>query len=160
MLIAFNFFMQKIKKKNCIKLWAINSEICSILSFWVFLGFLHLILYMIYQGKCFSCYVLLTDQVSLSDCFYFLRYWGICVLQLFVSQVVTSNFEINLIFLIKVHRKSMACCPTVWTYCSAEITRNEFCFCLMNKVSAKHSVIWLVQPDVFREKYWTFLLVC
>ena len=45
------------------------------------LGFLHLILYMIYQGKCFSCYVLLTDQISLSDCFYFLRYWGICVLQ-------------------------------------------------------------------------------
>ena len=35
--------------------------------------------------KCFSCYVLLTDQVSLADCLYFLRYWSICVLQLFVK---------------------------------------------------------------------------
>ena len=81
MLIALNYYIQKIILKKCIKLWAINSKICSILSFWVCLGFLHLILYMIYQGKCFSCYVLLTDQISLSDCFYFLRYLGICVLQ-------------------------------------------------------------------------------
>ena len=28
---------------------------------------------------------------SLSDCLYFLRYWAICVLQLFVSQIVTSE---------------------------------------------------------------------
>ena len=33
--------------------------------------------------------VKLTDQISLSGCLYFLRYWAICVLQLFVNQVVT-----------------------------------------------------------------------
>ena len=33
---------------------------------------------------------LLADQVSLPDCIYFLRYWAICVLQLFVFQGVTS----------------------------------------------------------------------
>ena len=38
----------------------------------------------------FFCYILLTDQVSLSGCLYFVRYWSVCVLQLFVNQVVTS----------------------------------------------------------------------
>ena len=33
----------------------------------------------------------LTDQIALSDCLYFLRYWSICVLQLFVNQAVTSQ---------------------------------------------------------------------
>ena len=44
----------------------------------------------IFQRKCSSCYVLLTDQISLHGCFYFLRYWATCVLELFVNQVVTS----------------------------------------------------------------------
>ena len=39
---------------------------------------------------CYSCYVLLTDQISLSDYLYFLRFWAICVLQMFVCQVLTS----------------------------------------------------------------------
>ena len=43
-----------------------------------------------FQQKCFSNYILLPDQISLSECLYFLRYWEICVLQLFVNQVVTS----------------------------------------------------------------------
>ena len=34
-------------------------------------------------------YILLTDQISLSDCRYFSKYWAMCVLQLFVNQVVT-----------------------------------------------------------------------
>ena len=51
------------------------------------------------QQKCSSCYILLTDQISLPGCLYFLRYWVTCVLQLFVNQVV--NFDINLIFLIE-----------------------------------------------------------
>ena len=33
---------------------------------------------------------LLTDQISLLGWLSFLRYWAICALQLFVSQVVTS----------------------------------------------------------------------
>ena len=42
------------------------------------------------EKKYFSCYALLTDQISLPDCLSFLRYWSICVLQLFVNQVVAS----------------------------------------------------------------------
>ena len=41
-----------------------------------------------FSRKCFSSYILLSDQVSLSDCLYSLRYWAKCVLQLFVCQVV------------------------------------------------------------------------
>ena len=44
---------------------------------------------MIFQKKYFSCYALLTEQISLPDCLYFLRYWSVCVLQLSVNQVVT-----------------------------------------------------------------------
>ena len=29
--------------------------------------------------KCFSCYILLTDQISLSNYLYFLRYWAIYI---------------------------------------------------------------------------------
>ena len=39
--------------------------------------------FMVFQEKYFSCYVLLVDQILLLDCLYFLRYWAICVLQLF-----------------------------------------------------------------------------
>ena len=52
--------------------------------------FLQHILCIIFQQKCSSWYIVLTDQISLSGCLYFLRYWAICVLQLFVNQVVTS----------------------------------------------------------------------
>ena len=44
----------------------------------------------IFKEKYFSCYSLLIDQVSLSGCFYFVRYWTICVLKLFANKVVTS----------------------------------------------------------------------
>ena len=37
----------------------------------------------------FYC-ILLIDQVSLSECLYFVRCWAISVLQLFVNQAVTS----------------------------------------------------------------------
>ena len=40
--------------------------------------------------KCFSCYILVTDQISLSGYLYLSRYWTICKLQLFVNQTVTS----------------------------------------------------------------------
>ena len=58
--------------------------------------------YVFFQEKCFSCYILLTDQISLSDSLYFLRYWTISVLQLFaVNLKFEIKSEINLIFLIK-----------------------------------------------------------
>ena len=80
-------------KTKCLKLQTIDSEICSILIFqkMVWEQFLHHILCMIFQGKCFSCYVLLSDEMSIPDLLYFLRYWLIYVLQLFVNQVVTSS---------------------------------------------------------------------
>ena len=46
--------------------------------------------YIIFQKNCSSCYILLTDQISLPFYHYFWRYWAICVLQLFVNQVMTS----------------------------------------------------------------------
>ena len=81
-----------------------HPEICLILIFEkrIWDQFLHLILFMIFQEKCFSCYILLTDQILLSDYLYFSRYWAICVLQLFCypgCEVIT--FESKPLFLIK-----------------------------------------------------------
>ena len=42
------------------------------------------------KKKYFSSYILLTDQISLSGCLYFLRYWAIYVLRLSANHVVTS----------------------------------------------------------------------
>ena len=44
----------------------------------------------IFQQKCSPCYILLTDHISLPGCLHFLRYWAICVLQLFANPVVMS----------------------------------------------------------------------
>ena len=44
----------------------------------------------IYDFSRKMCYILLTDQISLSDYPCFLRYWSICVFQLFIFQTVTS----------------------------------------------------------------------
>ena len=49
-----------------------------------------LIFCMIFEEKYFCCYLLLTDQISFCNCRYFMRYWVICVSQLFVNQAVTS----------------------------------------------------------------------
>ena len=47
----------------------------------------------------FSCYILLTHQVLLPYCLYFLIYSSKCVLQLFVDQVVMSKvFKLTLSF--------------------------------------------------------------
>ena len=83
------------------KLWTIYPEICSILIFQkrVWDLFLYFILCMIFQEKCFSCYILLNDQISMSDSLYFSRYWTICVSQLFVNLVVTSqNLKLTISF--------------------------------------------------------------
>ena len=44
----------------------------------------------IFEEKCFSWYILLIDQISLSNCLFFVRFWAILVSQLFANQVVTS----------------------------------------------------------------------
>ena len=43
-----------------------------------------------FSREMFSCYILLTDQISWSGSLYFSRYWAIHVLQLFVNHTVTS----------------------------------------------------------------------
>ena len=60
---------------NCSKLYTIDPEICSILTFQIRAReqFLQHILCMIFQQKCSLCYFLSTDQVSLPGCLYFLR---------------------------------------------------------------------------------------
>ena len=54
---------------------------------------------MIFEEKYFSFYILVTDQISLHDCLYFVRYWAISVLQLFINHVMTSYIlELTLFF--------------------------------------------------------------
>ena len=94
--LNFSIFQQSstrhMIKANCIKLQTIDPEISSILVFqkrgWE--QFPHHILCMIFQQRCFSCYILITDQILLPDCLYILRYRAICILHLFVNQAVTS----------------------------------------------------------------------
>ena len=56
--------------------------------------FPRLIFCMIFVEKYFSPYIL-TDQIYLSDCVYFLRCWSICVLRLCFPVCNVINFEIN-----------------------------------------------------------------
>ena len=49
--------------------------------------------------KYFSCDILLTDQISLSGCYYFVRYWALYVFQLLINHVVTSQtFKLTISF--------------------------------------------------------------
>ena len=87
---------------NCLKLYSVDPEICSMLIFQirVWKQFLQHILCMIFQQKCSSSYILLTDQISLSGCFY-LRYgqYGHC--NCLLTRWLRNKFKTNLIFLIK-----------------------------------------------------------
>ena len=49
-----------------------------------------LIFCMIFEGKYFSCCILSTDQISIFHFLWILRYWTVCVLQLFPSPLMTS----------------------------------------------------------------------
>ena len=86
-LIALNLAYNKNKLYNTLDYWSRDmlnfdfSEKClALLSPKHFVNF---------QEKCFLCYFLLTDQISLSNYLYFSRYWAICVLQLFANHAVT-----------------------------------------------------------------------
>ena len=69
-------------KTNLKTFQTVDPETYSILIFYRRIRDLlfHYILRMISQEKYFSFYILLTDQISLSGCLCFLRYWTICVL--------------------------------------------------------------------------------
>ena len=93
---------------------------------------------MIFQEKCFSCYILLTDQISLSDCLYFSRYLAICVLKLFVNQAVTS-WNLKLAFFLssriatwpKGQDKNLNILRTKWAF---EMKQKPF-FIIIKKLS-------------------------
>ena len=84
---SFNIFRATLNlasiKPNCIKLQTIDPEICPILIFQKRVSeyVLRHILCMIFLEKCFLCYILLTDQISFSNCLYFLRniFGNICI---------------------------------------------------------------------------------
>ena len=87
----------------CMQSWGLSKYIETKLrttSFYI-LGFLKnrkrsgtshpcFIFCIVFKEKYFSFYIIWTDQVSLSGCLYFVRYWTIYELHLFVNQVVTS----------------------------------------------------------------------
>ena len=52
-----------------------------------------------FSRKINSCYILLTDKISLSDCYYFFRYLAMSVLQYPICDLI--NFEIYVSLLIK-----------------------------------------------------------
>ena len=58
---------------------------------------------MIFEETFLSLYFLLPEQISFSGCLYFVRYWAICVLQLFVKKPGCNivKLDVNIIFLIK-----------------------------------------------------------
>ena len=60
-----------------------------------------------FWGKISLTYILLSDQISLSDCLYCMRYWAICVI-ICCSVCDVINFEINLSFLV-LKRASSTC---------------------------------------------------
>ena len=51
-----------------------------------------LIFYMIFEEKYVSCYILLPDQISLTGCFYVVRYWGKCVNFIFLIKPLFSTW--------------------------------------------------------------------
>ena len=78
-----------------------------------------LIFCIIFIEKYFSFHILLIDQVSLSGCFYFLRYWAICVLQLFVNQIVTSwilKLIWHFLYMTKNHDKNLNILRKKWAF--------------------------------------------
>ena len=55
-----------------------------------------------FSKKCFSCYSLLTDQISLFDCLYFFEILGnMCIAIVYFPGYDVIHFEINRVFLIK-----------------------------------------------------------
>ena len=57
---------------------------------------------MIFEEKYFSCYILLLDQISLSGCLNFKKYWeNMCIALVCKPCCDAINFEIKLFYLNK-----------------------------------------------------------
>ena len=83
--LSFNVFQWSSSRHNIkqtIKNFRLLIQRCAQFLFFrkLFWNSLSTTFCMIFQEKCFSCYILLTDQVPLPKCLYFLSFWSICVL--------------------------------------------------------------------------------
>ena len=77
--------------------------------------------------KILSCYIQLTDQFSVSDCLYFLRYCAVCVLHLFVPLLWRHKFwKKNLFNRAVFLHDQVKPRPQSWTLRSHQI-RYSFC---------------------------------
>ena len=79
-LLAFKEFCME-KRSNIFKATNVTKLTKAVLksSYRVLQESPCLISYTIFEEKYFSGYIPLTDQISLSGCLYFVRYWTICV---------------------------------------------------------------------------------
>ena len=100
--LSFNKFQQTCHtiKRNCIKFWTNDSEICSISLFRKKSGTSFSTKFCVWSlRKMFLTLHSVNDQISLSNFLYFFIYWVICVLKWFVNHTVTSwNFKLTLSF--------------------------------------------------------------
>ena len=80
-------------KTNCIDVQAINPEKLNSDFLEKSLGLVSppRFVYNFSRKNISKCHILQTDQISLSDCLSFVRYWAIYILKLFVSQFVTAQ---------------------------------------------------------------------
>ena len=85
--IDLKFTYSKKKLHTSLDYWSryiLNFDFLEIGLGTVFLGY-----FVDGFSQSFSIYILLTDSISLFNCFYFLGYWAISALQLFISLVAT-----------------------------------------------------------------------
>ena len=92
-------------KTNCVIFQTVHPEVCSIMIFYKricdYIASYH-ILCMIFREKYFSCYILLTDQISLPDCVKRLEILAnMCFTIICCPVCDVMNFEINLNFVSK-----------------------------------------------------------
>ena len=96
--ILYSFFLLYVQIEDYQNILKLRQWSLSCTSYKAFLkkkkkGFelFYLIFRIVFQAKYFSCYILLMDWISWVDCFYFLRYWAICV----TSQIFELGFFIK-----------------------------------------------------------------
>ena len=119
-----------------------------------------------FQEKWFSCCILLTDQISLSDCLFFLKYWAICVLRLFLKQAVTSyNLKLTVsllsssIFLIKCYmiknsRQKLKNLENKKSFWSENNYEKCFLFHLKSSFCSRDIQIFSTSPQIFPLSHW------
>ena len=76
----------------------------------------------IFEEKYFSSYILSTDQISLSGCLYFVRYWAICVIltsfhQYFLKRMLLVSYKVVFIEIEAVTMHNyVGTCKSIFSY--------------------------------------------